>query len=175
MYPENRVSLGSGKGRRSFSQGTTAKRVTNADKGPIGKATLSAPFGNLSGDERQVYRELVSRVSGGIREIIGQKVDHVAAIVRPFIYVQRNRHQPIQTVLGGRCSHNALRFCSLINAGSPWLTASQDQISSMIGSSSLEFDSICRRTGSQHYHKTISNEMHKAKASVQTSFPKPFP
>jgi len=92
MYPENGVSLGSGKGRNTFSQGTTAKRVTNTDKGPIGKATLGARFGNLSGDEGQVCGKLVSRVSGGIREIVGQKVDNIAAVVRPFIYDQHNRY-----------------------------------------------------------------------------------
>jgi len=92
MYPENGVSLGSGNGSYTFSQGTAAERVTNADKGPIGKATLGARFRNLSRDERQVCRKLVSRVSSGIREIVGQKVDNIATVVRPFVYVQRGRH-----------------------------------------------------------------------------------
>jgi len=62
--------------------------MTSGDKGPIGKATLGACFRNLSGDERQMRRKLVSRVSDGIREIVGQKVDDIATVVRPFNYVQ---------------------------------------------------------------------------------------
>ena len=90
MYPENGVSPKSRKGRCTVSQGASTKRVTNADKGPIGKATLGARFRNLSGDERQMRRKLVSRVSDSIREMVCQKVDDIAAVVRPFIYVQRN-------------------------------------------------------------------------------------
>ena len=41
-----------------------------------------------------------------------------------------------------------------INAASPWFTASQDQISSIIGSSSPPFNSMCLRAGSQHFRES---------------------
>ena len=89
MYSENRVSLGLESGMYTHSQCTASERVTNTDKGPVGKAILGACFRNLSGDERQVCRKLVSRVSGGIREVVGQKVDNIATVIRPFIYIRR--------------------------------------------------------------------------------------
>jgi hypothetical protein len=103
-------------------------------------------------------RKLVSRASNSVREVVGQKVDDVAAVVQPLVYVTgiSQNHQ-----LGRKCSQNAPRFCWFINAESPWFTASQDQISSIIGSSSLLFDSICRRTGSQHYGKIMSSKIHE--------------
>lgn len=75
----------------------------------------------------------------------------------------------------GERSQNAPRFCLFINAGSPWFTASQDQISSMIGSLALLSDSICRRTGSQHYRERVNNETKEIKTNEQTSFPNPLP
>jgi len=87
------MSLESGKERYTFSQGTTAKRVADADKGPIGEATFCSRFRNLSGDERQMHREFVSGVPNGIGEIVGQKVDDIATIVQPLIYARGDKHQ----------------------------------------------------------------------------------
>jgi len=89
MYPKHGVSLKSRKRKYTFSQSATAERVTNANEGPIGKTTLGARFRNLSGDERQMRWKLVSRVPDSIGEIVGQKVDHIPAVVRPFICVRR--------------------------------------------------------------------------------------
>jgi hypothetical protein len=46
------MSLWSRKGGESLSQGATTKRVTDANKGPIGKTALGACFRNLLGEER---------------------------------------------------------------------------------------------------------------------------
>ena len=81
MCPGRRVSLKSRKGRYNFSQGAAAKRVTDGDKGPIAEATFFSGFRNLLGYERQMRRKFVPVVSGGIGEIVGQKVDNIAAVI----------------------------------------------------------------------------------------------
>ena len=87
MCSEHGVSPKSRKGRCTFSQGATAKRVADADEGPVGKAILGASIRGFLGNERQVRRKLVPRVPDGIGEIIGQKVDDITAVVQPFIYM----------------------------------------------------------------------------------------
>jgi len=157
MCPERRISLRLSKGRYTSSQGATTKRVTDGYKGPIGEATFFSYFRNLLGYERQMRRKPVSGVSDGIGEIVGQKVDNIAAVIQPFVYVRWTCVSRYQLTWKG-CSQSAPRFCLFINAESPWFTASQDQISSIIGSSSPLFDSICRRAGSQHYHERMNKE-----------------
>ena len=78
-----------------LSQATATERMTDGDNGPVGEAILSARFRNLLSYERQMRWEFISWVSDGIGEIVGQKVDYVAAIVHPGVYVRNGRRQPI--------------------------------------------------------------------------------
>ena len=78
-----------------LSQATATERMADGDNGPVGEAIFSARSRNLLRHERQMHREFISWVSDGIGEVVGQKVDYVAAIVQPAVCVRNGRREPI--------------------------------------------------------------------------------
>lgn len=85
------------KSRKSYSlsQAATTKRVTDGDNGPVSEATLATRFRNMLRYERQMRWEFVPWVPDGIREVVGQKVDDIATVIQPGVYIRNDRGQPI--------------------------------------------------------------------------------